>query len=103
MSTEHVSYVGHEVIDDDLNTVGVITDVLYDDGENEPKWLVVKPGLLQSERFVPIEGSYESAAGNVVVPFDKQWVKAAPKASGDHVLTADIEHEAAAHYDLHDA
>ena len=100
MSDERISYVDHEVVDEQHNTVGKITDVLYDDDETEPKWLVVKPGPLSKERYVPIEGSYESEDGDIVVPFDKKWVKQAPKASGDHVLDHDTEADAAEHYDV---
>lgn len=99
MTNEHRSYVGHGVTTPDRETIGKITDVLYDDGDNEPKWLVVKPGLLQSERYVPIERSSETADGDVVVPFDKKRIQSAPKA-GDHVMTTKVSNEAADHYGL---
>ncbi len=99
MTNEQKSYVGHDMTNQDGDSIGKITDVLYDDDDNEPKWLVVKPGLLQSERYVPIERSYETADGHIVVPFDKKWIQAAPKA-GDHVMTAQVAGEAAGHYDL---
>ncbi len=99
MPQEHPNYIDHEVINENQETLGTVTDVLYDDGDNEPKWLVVKPGLLQAERFVPIERSYQTEDGSVVVPFDKRWLKAAPKA-GNHVLTPDVAAEVAGHYDV---
>lgn len=98
MSNERKNYIKREVINEDLETVGTVTDVIYGD-EEEPTWLVVKPGPLQAERYVPIEGSYVADDGNVVVPFEKRWIKAAPKA-GDHVLTRDVEVQAADHYDV---
>ncbi len=98
MADEHTNYIHHEVINQNLDTIGTVTDVLYDDDANEPRWLVVKPGILQAERYVPIERSYEDDDGNIVVPFDKRWIKSAPKA-GDHILTAEVEEEAAEHYD----
>lgn len=99
MSNDRISYIDHEVVNQDQETVGTVTDVLYDDEDREPKWLVVKPGALQSERYVPIERSYASDDGSIVVPFDKKRIKAAPKA-GDHVLTADVEQKIAEHYDV---
>ncbi len=71
MTKERISYVDHEVVDENHNTVGKVTDVIYGDDETAPQWLVVKPGVLAKERYVPIEGSYESDEGNIVVPFDK--------------------------------
>ena len=99
MTSKQTSYIDHEVINEHQETIGTVTDVLYDDTDNEPKWLVVKPGVLQAERYVPIERSYETDDGNIVVPFDKKWIKAAPKAS-DHIMSPDVEHEAAEHYDV---
>ncbi len=99
MTNETIHYIDHHVINQDEQTIGTVTDVLYDDVTNEPKWLVVKPGMLQAERYVPIESSYTTDNGDVVVPFDKKWIKSAPKA-GDHILTADVEVEAKRHYDV---
>ncbi len=99
MDTQRPSYVGHDVIDEQRSTIGKVTDVLFDPMSDHPKWLVVNPGILQAERLVPVQGSYDTVAGDIVVPFDRKWVKGAPKA-GDHVLTGDIEARAAQHYDL---
>lgn len=99
MSNERISYLEHQVITEDHQTIGTITDVLYKEGDAEPTWLVVKPGMLQPERIVPIQRSYETADGNIVVPFDKRWIKDGPKA-GDHVLTPEVEDEATKHYDV---
>ncbi len=92
------SYTGHEVIGADGETVGKVTDVVYDDTSNRPTWLIVKPGLLRAEHYVPVEGSYTTEDGDVVLPFDKQWVKSAPTASGDHVMDSGLERELLAHY-----
>lgn len=99
MTKEHTHYIDHEVVNEDLETIGTVTDVLYDDGADEPKWLVVKPGVLQAERYVPIERSYESDDGHIVVPFDKRWIKAAPKA-GDHIMSDAVKQAASEHYDV---
>jgi len=92
------TYVEHEVIDLNDNVIGTVVDVLFNDADGEPEWLVVKPGLLQAERYVPIEGSYPSVEGNIVVPFDKRLVKAAPKAGGDHLITPEVEEELENYY-----
>ena len=70
-----------------------MVDVIYtdpttsDDGSMTPNWLVVDPGLLRAAHYVPIDGSYVTGTGQVVVPWDKRWIKSAPKANGDHLLT----------------
>lgn len=93
------TYHGHEVVDNENHVVGNVTDVIYDDTTGEPLWLVVDRGLFRSERYVPIDGSYIADNGHVVIPFDLRWVKAAPKASSDHILTAPEESELDRHYD----
>lgn len=98
MTNQRISYLDHEVVDEQHNTVGKVTDVLYDDADVEPEWLVVKPGVMQAERLMPIERSYTTDDGNIVVPFDKRLLKSAPKAGGDHVLTGRDKREAEAHY-----
>lgn len=99
-------YTGHYVLDERGDDIGRVVDVIYtdpdatDDGSMTPHWLVVDPGLLRAAHYVPIEGSYISDSGAVIVPWDKRWVKSAPKASGDHLLTHDQVTELEQHYAL---
>jgi hypothetical protein len=87
------TYTGHQVLDERGDELGRVVDVIYtdpasrDDGAMVPNWLVVDPGRLRAAHYVPIEGSYVTEAGQVVVPWDKRWVKSAPKANGDHLLS----------------
>lgn len=100
------AYTGHDVVDERQNKIGTIIDVVYDDATDparagaadEPTWLVVDPGLLQAAHYVPVAGSYRSDDGVVVVPWDKAWVKSAPKAKRDHVPSHDARTELRAHY-----
>ena len=100
------TYTGNHVLDESGDDIGRIVDVIYtdpdetDDGSMIPHWLVVDPGLLRSAHYVPIEGSYVTDSGSVVVPWDKRWVKSAPKASGDHLLSHDQVVELERHYAL---
>ncbi len=93
---------GHEVLDSSGDAVGTITDVIYDNDRSptEPSWLVVNPGFFRAAHYVPTAGAYATATDQVVVPFDKRWIKAAPKASGDHVITAPQRRELEVHYNL---
>lgn len=102
---ESAVYTGHQVLDEHGDKLGTVTDVVYDDPSGvdvavnpEPSWLVVDPGILRAPHYVPVEGSYRSQQHDIVVPWDKAWVKSAPKASGTHVLTATDRNELATHY-----
>lgn len=98
------TYTGHHVLDERGDDVGRVVDVIYtdpdltDDGSMTPHWLVVNPGLLRSAHYVPIEGSYVSVTGEIVVPWDKHWIKSAPKANGEHLLSTDVVIELEQHY-----
>ncbi|MEM8745283.1 MAG: hypothetical protein AAF945_16385 [Actinomycetota bacterium] len=102
MSNIH-TYTGILMIDEGHRKVGTITDALYDDRDGQaadPRWLVVDPGILRSERLVPAAGSWETESGELVIPFDKGWVKDAPTVSSDHVVDAVTEKAAIDHYGL---
>jgi len=49
---------------------------------------------------VPVEGAVVTDDGQVVVPYAKDHVKAAPKVARDHVLPHDLERELEEHYEL---
>jgi sporulation protein YlmC with PRC-barrel domain len=103
---EGTVYTGHDVIDEQGNHVGRVTDVMYDDESTDsvavrqPTWLVVDPGLLRAAHYMPVAGSYRTADGTIVTPWDKDWVKSAIKASNDHILTRDQRDELLAHYTM---
>jgi uncharacterized protein YrrD len=91
-------YRGHAVVDEHGSKVGTVTDVVFDDASDRPRWLVVDPGPLQAAHYVPLDGSYLSTKGELVIAFTKRAVKTAPKAGRDHVLTPSEATEVAHHY-----
>ena len=103
-----VAFTGHQVIDERGERIGQITDVLYDDPNagdigdpsisSQPTWVVVDPGLLRAAHYVPVAGSYRSVDVDIVVPWDKAWIKSAPKARGDHQLSRVDIQDLAQHY-----
>jgi len=92
------TYTGHGVIGPNGETIGKVTDVVYEKGESAPAWLVVNPGILQAEHYAPVAGSYATDDGDIVLPFDKKWLKGAPKATGDYVVDGQLEQELVDHY-----
>ena len=94
----HTTYTGHPVIDDQGERVGTVSDVFYDDASDEPKWLVIDPGVFRKERLVPIDGSYETEDGSIVVPFDRNWIKHAPTVDGHHYPDETTRQHAAQHF-----
>lgn len=95
------TYAGHEVLDENNQRVGKVTDVIYDERSPDPSsptWMVVDPGLLRGSHYVPVDGSYRTVEGAIVVPWNKEWIKSATKADGAHILTDEQREELIAHY-----
>ena len=96
------TFSGHDVLDDQNQYVGKVTDVIYQEaaGEvpTEPTWLVVDPGVLRTAHYVPAAGAYRTAEGAIVVPWDKEWIKSATKATRDHILSDEQLDELRTHY-----
>ena len=96
------TFSGHDVLDDQNQYVGKVTDVIYEETTGEvapaPTWLVVDPGVLRTAHYVPAAGAYRTAEGAIVVPWDKEWIKSATKANRDHILTDEQLDELRTHY-----
>lgn len=90
----------HPVIDPKGKKVGTVVDLVSDRRTLEPQWLVVDPGVFRAAHYVPVEGAYHSSEGDVVIPFERQIVMQAPRASRDHIVTAEIEREIIDHYGI---
>ncbi|MDQ1466301.1 MAG: hypothetical protein QOH10_716 [Actinomycetota bacterium] len=94
----HESQVsGHRMVSEAGDVIGRVNDVLVDETAVDAAWAVVRTGLTRSEHFVPLTNAYLGVDGSVVVPYDKNTVKRAPRA-GEHVLTAPVREELAGYY-----
>jgi hypothetical protein len=82
------TFTGRHVLDALGVPIGSVIDVVYDRRGVEPEYLIVDPGILRSPRYVPVSGSYDTIDGEIVVAWDKHWIKVAPKADGEHTLTS---------------
>jgi hypothetical protein len=94
-----MQYRGHDVVDPHHKLVGTINDVLYD-AEGEPTWAVVDVGLLRASHYVPVSVGYTAEDGTFVVPFEKPFVTAAPKADRSHTLDPATESDLKRYYGL---
>lgn len=108
-SHEGAVYTGHLVIDELGTNIGKVTDVVYDEQSDQsagdavgrlPDWLVVDPGMLRAAHYMPVAGSYRTADGTIVAPWDKDRVKSAVKASTDHIITREQREQLLHHYAL---
>ena len=93
------AYAGRNVVDDRGATVGTVAGVVYESAGTDPAWLLVEPRWRRTARYVPFEVVYPDAAGNLVVPFDRSWVRAAPRATSDaETLSYETRRRLATHY-----
>lgn len=95
------SFEGHTVVDPEGETVGKVARVIYDDDApfDMPSWMIVDRGLLRPANYVPASGAYATPDDRVIVPFNKRWIKAAPKVDRAG-LTAPVLSELHVHYQL---
>lgn len=95
------SFEGHTVVDPEGERVGKVAKVIYDNAteSNMPSWMVVDRGLLRTANYVPANGAYATPDDRVIVPFNKRWIKAAPKVDRAG-LTAPVRSELHVHYQL---
>ena len=94
-------FTGRAVIDEHGEPLGSVDDVIFDQNDETPEYLIVKPGLLRRAHYVPVDGAYESIEGDIVVPWDRQWFKQSPVASREHVLTPIERVDVDSHYAHH--
>jgi uncharacterized protein YrrD len=92
---------GHNVIDNHGEKVGRVADVLFDEGTSTPRWVLVNMGrVLHRQTAVPLLEAYRSADGDLVVAYDKDEVKHAPRLTPNTVLTNIEERHLCQHYGL---
>lgn len=93
-------FTDQRLLDQQGAKVGDVVDVVSDSSTLEPRWFVVDPGALKATHYVPVLGSYQTAEGDIVVPYDAHAVKHAPKAHRDHIMTPELEIEIKQHYGI---
>ena len=80
--------------------IGSIGQIYVDDPNGEPSWVTVRTGLFgMSESFVPLEGATDNGK-DIMVNYDKDTVKDAPRIDADRDLSPDEEETLYAHYGM---
>jgi uncharacterized protein (TIGR02271 family) len=90
--------IGATVYDTTDDKVGTVGQVYVDPDTQAPLWITIKTGLFgTSESFAPVESA--SFDGNIVtLPYEKAFVKDAPRISDDGTLSSEEESALYAYY-----
>ena len=101
LTTDQLASVTNgNVIDTNGDKIGRVGQIYLDDQTNEPNWVTVRTGLFgTSEAFVPLSGASVSGS-DIVVTYDKETIKDAPRVDADGHLTPDEEQSLYAYYGL---
>ncbi len=89
--------VGHTVVDPNGQKIGRVAGVLRDEA-GRAEWAVIDLGKLKASHYAPLGDAYKSVDDTLVVNLEKRLIASAPKASGEHVLTPELEQELRSYY-----
>jgi len=91
--------VGAKVVDRDGDKIGTVGRIYVDPSTGRANWAAVRTGLFgTSETFLPLQEADEDGE-NIRVPYEKGFVKDAPRIDDDTELTHEEEDELYAYYD----
>ncbi len=91
---------GGNVVSTSGGKIGGLGQIYLDDSTGEPTWATAKTGLFgTSESFVPLQGATVSG-DDIVVGYDKDKVKDAPRVDPDGSLAPDEEDKLYTYYGL---
>jgi uncharacterized protein (TIGR02271 family) len=91
---------GRTLVDRDGGRIGTIDAIYLDDRTGQPEWALVNTGLFGTKAsFVPLAQATQTG-DDIVVPYDKQLVKDAPRVDPDGQLSEVEERQLWRHYGL---
>src|SRR5215212_7665868 len=94
------TWEGRTLVDRYGSRIGTIDAIYLDDRTGEPEWALVTTGLFGTKAsFVPLTHATQSD-NDVLVPYDKQLVKDAPRIDPDGHLSEAKERQLWRHYGL---
>lgn len=83
--------IGAAVFGDDDQKIGTAGQIYIDSDDQSPKWVTIKTGLFgTSESFAPLADA-NFCDGVIRIPFDKEFVKDAPRIDDDGTLSPEEE------------
>ena len=94
------TWQGRTLLDRDGSRIGTIDAIYLDDRTGQPEWALVNTGLFGTKAsFVPLVQAFQSD-NDVLVPYDKQLVRDAPRVDVDQRLSEAEEQQLWRHYGL---
>jgi hypothetical protein len=94
------TWEGRTLLDRDGGRIGIIDAIYLDDRTGEPGWALVNAGLFGAKSsFAPLAEAFQSD-NDVVVLYDKQLVRDAPRVDPDGHLSEVEERQLWRHYGL---
>jgi uncharacterized protein (TIGR02271 family) len=94
------AWQGRTMLDRDGDRIGTIDAIYLDDHTGQPEWALVHTGLFGTKSsFVPLAQATQTG-DDVVVTYDKQLVKDAPRVDPDQPLSEAEEQRLWRHYGL---
>ena len=95
-----ISESGGDVRTTSGDKIGSIGQIYVDESTGEPSWVTVRTGFFgMSESFVPLEGATDNGK-DIMVNYDKDTVKDAPRIDADRDLSPDEEETLYTHYGM---
>jgi uncharacterized protein (TIGR02271 family) len=88
---DYRGWIGRKAVDRNGDKIGRIDDIYADDDTGQPEWLTVHTGMFGGHMtFVPLRGA-QMQGDDLMVAYDKDQVKDAPRAEADGHLTEQEE------------
>jgi hypothetical protein len=82
-------------------SLGRIAGIHVDSEDGEPRWVLIRLGLIAGCTAIPYEHVAEGA-GKLWAAYEREWVREAPRFRPNEALTADQELELCAHWGVRD-
>ena len=80
-------------------TLGRVAGIHVDAEDGEPRWLLIRLGPLAGCTAVPVEHAAE-VAERLWAPYERDWIREAPRFRSSESLSAAQELELCAHWDI---
>jgi len=91
---------GNDAVGPDDNKLGTVEDIYLDQETGEPEWVALKTGMFGSKlSFAPLAQA-RLDGDTVVLPYEKDQIKSAPRVEADGALSQEEEAELYRHYGL---